>query len=243
MKPPGHDTAPSADSLSAEAKPTDAGDSNPAIRLQLGSKKVTKHLLSVMQHDGGTHTKSIICALGALAGYSCQVSARAQAAAQGLVETANFDFVDGADGNRYFSGEPINRLLVTAECSVFELVKMSVRILTGREPDIDTDEIFTHTFKTLGFESFGKPRIPAEYAPHDNPVNYARNFWPILSPIIREFCPNPDHWPLMLGLSVHEIFSMVREGVDPHAAAQLVMESAIPTSMIELPNFQPLSET
>lgn len=36
---------------------------------------------------------------------------------------------------------------------------------------------------------------------HDTPLNYVEVFWPKFFPMISKFCPNPEHWPILMGLA------------------------------------------
>ena len=61
---------------------------DPMIGAKLGGKEIFERLVRGMKTDRGVHTESLLCALGALAGYACQASLRANALAKGLPETA-----------------------------------------------------------------------------------------------------------------------------------------------------------
>ena len=101
----------------------------------------------------------------------------------------------------------------------------------GTLPDVG--EIFKQVSQTVGTESFGKPRIAPKHAPLDLPLNYVRSLWPALLPTIKEFCPDPRDWSILLGLSVQEAIDAGKKAVDPCTALRLVMESAIPMSKVD----------
>jgi len=206
---------------------------DPLIGAKVGSKEITQRLLSAMKGERGVHIESILCALGALAGYSCQASIRAQAVARGLAETANLVAVDTKDGRRYFFGNHLNKPLAESQYSVWGLVGGGAQH-AGCIKALDVGEIFKHVSETMGSEAFGQPRVPEKHAPQDLPLNYVHTLWPKLLPIIQKFCPNPEHWPVLLGLSIQEVISMGQQVLDPCMASRLVMESAIPMSKVNL---------
>lgn len=208
-------------------------DTDPLIGAKIGSKEVFQRLLGRMKTDRGVHVESLLVALGALAGYACQASLRAQAASRGLPENAVFVSVETKDGKRFFFGDQLNRPLAESKYSVWGLAAAGAQH-AGCSALPDVTEIFKHVSQTVGTAGFGKPRIAPNHAPHDLPLNYVRSLWPALLPTIQKFCPNPEDWPVLLGLSVQEAIDAGRKVVDPCTALRLVMESAIPMSKVNL---------
>ncbi|MCK9609455.1 MAG: hypothetical protein M0R33_23755 [Methylomonas sp.] len=56
---------------------------DPLVGAKLGGKEIFQRLVDGMKNEKGVHIESVLCALGALAGYSCQANLRAQALAKG----------------------------------------------------------------------------------------------------------------------------------------------------------------
>lgn len=206
---------------------------DPLIGAKIGSKEITQRLLTAMKEERGVHIESILCSLGSLAGYACQASVRAQAVTLGLTETANLVTINTKEGKQYFFGDHLNKPLAESQYSVWGLVGGAAQH-AGCATMLNVDEIFKHVSETVGSGDFGKPRVSEKHMPHDLPLNYVRNLWPSLLPIIQKFCPNPEHWPILLGLSIQEVIEMGKQVLDPCTSAQLVMESAIPMSKVDI---------
>ena len=207
--------------------------SDPLVGAKVGSDELTHRLLTVMKDGRGVHLESLLCALGAIAGYACQASVRAEAIAHGLPETALLTPVQTEDGKTYYFGDQLNTSLADSPCSLWAIVSAAIRQAHGsRRPDLT--EIFKHTATAAGTAAFGKPRVPRENAAHDSPVNYVRTLWPALHPLIAKFCPNPEHWPVLIGLSIQQAISTNKSALDPDLALQLVMEAAIPMASVDL---------
>jgi hypothetical protein len=131
---------------------------DPLIGAKVGGKQLAQIMLATMKNEQGVHVESILGALGSLAGYSCQMSVRAQARAQGLDETAPFIRVEGVDGKLYFFGDVLNRPLAE-DHSVWSLAAGEAQ--TAGCMDIpDPGEVFTHVVNTVGGPEFGLPRLP-----------------------------------------------------------------------------------
>lgn len=208
--------------------------SDPLIGAKIGGREITQEIFTKMNGERGVHIESMLCALGALAGHACQAAIRVRNIAQGQPATTGLVAVDTKGGKRYFFGDAINLPLAEGQYSVWVLVATQAqRMGCGQLPDVA--EIFKRAAETVGSDAFGQLRVPPQHLPHDLPINYARKFWPELLPRIRRFCPDPMHWPVLLGFSIQEVIEQGKQVLDPCLAARLVMESAIPVSKEELP--------
>ena len=207
---------------------------DPLIGPKLGCKEVNQRLLNAMKNEkGGVHVESLLCALGALAGYACQANLRAQALEKGMSETAAFMVVEATDGKKYFFGDPLNQVLAESQYSVWGLAAGAAQH-NGCSPLPDIAEMFSHVTSTVGDESFGIPRLPEGHQPGDKPINYLKALWPNLLPVVKQFCQKPSEWPILYGLAVQEIMDMGKGVIAPDLALKIVMESAIPMSKIDL---------
>jgi len=206
---------------------------DPLIGAKIGGKELAQRMMAAMKTERGVHIESILGALGSLAGYSCQASVRAQARAQGHDETAHFVRVEGADGKVYFFGDALNRPLVEDQYSVWGIAAGGAQA-AGCADIPEPDDVFAHVAGTVGSPEFGLPRLPPEHPIHDTPLNYVGAFWPKLFPMISRFCPDPEHWPLLLGLAIQDIMSQGKGVLDPCLALKIVMECAVPMSKVDL---------
>lgn len=206
---------------------------DPLVGAKLGAKEINQRLINAMKNEKGVHVESILCALGALAGYSSQANLRAQALAKGLPDSAVFTIVETADGKKYFFGDPLNQALAESQFSVWSLAAGAAQH-NGCSSLPDLSEIFEYVSKTVGGTEFGIPRIPDGHQPGDTPINYVKALWPNLLPTIKKFCNQPPEWPILFGLAVQEVMDMSKGVIAPDLALKIVMESAIPMSKVDL---------
>jgi hypothetical protein len=208
---------------------------DPLVGAKMGAKEIFQRLVDGMKNEKGVHVESLLCALGALAGYSCQANLRAQALAKGMHEAAAFNVIMTNDGKQYFFGDPLNNALAESQYSIWSLAGGAAQQAGCKEfPDIN--EIFQHTTSALGSEQFGIPRVPEKHRAGDTPINYLSAIWPALFPTVKLFCPNPVDWPILFGLSIQEAISAGRNVIDPGTALKIIMESAIPMSKVDISN-------
>jgi hypothetical protein len=207
--------------------------SDPFIGAKIGSNELTQRLLVSMTGKRGVHLESLLCTLGAIAGYSCQASVRSQSVASGLPETAGLTVVHSEDGKTYYFGDQINKALAESAYSVWAVSGGNAQPANGDER-LDLAEIFAYSAASVGTASFGKPRVPEANCANDLPINYVQRLWPAFKPLIVKYCPNPEHWPVLIALSIQATISMGQSALAPGRALQLVMEAAIPMAAIDL---------
>lgn len=190
-------------------------------------------MLEAMKNEKGVHIESLLCALGALAGYSCQASLRAQAIAKGLPETDALVVVAGENGQSYFFGDPLNQALLESQYSVWALAAGQAQNLGARTLP-DAIEIIKHVTATVGKPEFGAPRMPEGHEPTGTPLSHLKTLWPLMLPVAQRFCPTPPEWPVLFGLAIQETMAMGQSVIEPTLALSVVMESAVPMSKVDL---------
>lgn len=208
---------------------------DPLFGIKKGGKDVANKLFAAMSSDRGIHLESLLCALGSMAGYACQVSVREEfVRQQGRLEKEVFIVVDSTqNGSRYFFGDLLNKPLAESRYSIWSLSSGASQKV-GLTSLIDLHDIFRHVTETLGQTSFGVPRLPPAHVARELPEDYVRHLWPQLFPIAQRYCDKPDQWPILFGVAVQEILFASKGLIDPQLALQIVMESAVPMSKINL---------
>lgn len=224
---------PVAVDMSIAAVETKSAD--PLFGVKKGGKEVAAKLFSAMSSEKGIHLESLLCALGAIAGYACQISVREEFVhQQGRLEKDVFIVVNSKqNGVSYFFGDLLNKPLAESKYSVWSLSSGASQKL-GLQRLIDLHDIFRHVTDTLGQSSFGVPRIPAVHKAKELPISYVQYLWPQLFPLAQRYSKKPGDWPVLFGVAVQEILFASKGLIDPELALQIVMESAVPMSKIYL---------
>ena len=207
--------------------------SDPLVGAKIAGKEIVSRLINGMKNEKGVHVESLLCALGALAGYSCQANLRAQAIARGLDPNAPFQVVKTNDGEEYYFGDPLNEALAEGKLSVWSLAAAAAQD-AGANSLPDLNEIFQHTASVLGSDQFGLPRFPSGHNAGDVPANYLTILWPVIHPVVQKLAGEPILWPVAYGLAVQEVITTGKTAIAPELAVTLVMEAAIPMSKVRL---------
>lgn len=211
---------------------------DPLIGAKVASKEIYIRLVESIKNNKGVHVESLLCALGALAGYSCQVGIRAQAENEQIDADTLFNVITDTSGKKYFFGDLLNRYLVNEKYSVWRLAAGAAQKAGAEKVSYidDINDMFQHTVSSIGTDHFGIPRIPDGHVPGDIPLNYLIKLWPCVFPAAKELCPDPTHWPLMFGFAIQKVIVSGKDIIDPSLALQIVMESSIPMSKVDLPD-------
>jgi hypothetical protein len=217
----------------SDAARADAPSSDALAKVKLGGREVFQRITQGLKNERGVHVESLLACLGALAGYACQAAVRENSASAGASSPENaLTVATGADGRKYFFGDPLNRLLAEDRGSVWSFTAGAVQHLGKPLPDIEG--IFQHVASTVGGAEFGIPRIPAGHRLGDLPINYLKAVWPQLLPIAKRFADEPAHLPMIYGLAIQHAIFAARNLIDPTLAATIAMECAVPMSKVDL---------
>lgn len=221
--------------ISASPENGDAS-SDPLLPVKKAGKEIASKLFQAMSTEKGIHLESLLSALGALAGYACQISVREAYVVQlKRPEKEVFIVVHSKQNDTtYYFGDLLNRPLAESRYSIWSLASGATQKL-GLQELIDLHEIFKHVTDTLGSANFGVPRIDSAHQAKETPLNYVIFLWPQLFPLAQSFCKQPSDWPIAFGVAIQEILYASKDLISPDLALSIVMESAVPMSKIYLP--------
>ncbi len=202
--------------------------------VKTGAQALATEILSAATTDDSVEIGTALAGVGAYAGYICQASIRKEMIeGRGMAENSAFAVFTAANGQTYFFGDLLNKVLAEAELSIWGLASDAVQQL-GAEVTVDVAEIFKHVTATIGTDQFGSPRIPAgQYIGESPLLSYAQQ-WQIWQPLLDQYCTSPTQWALLMGYAIHEMILLSDGLIDPNDALRIVMECAIPMSKVDL---------
>ena len=206
---------------------------DPLVHLKIGAQELVQTLLTSMKTERGVHIESVLAVLGSLGGFCCVDSALKRAAELGRsTRECGIHDVETSDGNRYYMGDPINKLLGERELSLGAMVAGMIHHL-GSEDYPDLGEIAGHVAGTLGGPDFGRPRVPDQHQPGDLPINYVRDLWPLILPQVEHRVPVPLERVTLFGFAAQNVIQMGKDVIPPAVAGKLVMECAVPMAKLD----------
>ena len=199
-------------------------------------------LMDELRSGKDVQPETVLCALGALAGYAAQQAIREAVVKPGkLTIDQAFVVIETRSGDVFFFGDLLNAVIVSKDggqvgsrdkghASIWKIVSDGGYEAGARNlPDV-TDMI-KHCAATVGKEEFGIPRIPHAHMPDLLPREAVRRFWPAARR--RLAGSEPMSWPLHLALAAHKLIVELKHELRPDIAVQIVMEAAVPMSKID----------
>lgn len=206
---------------------------DPLIGLKVGSKEIYNRVAHIFKNERGVHIETLLTALGALSGFSCQMAVRAELFKLGHQnENSVLMNMTTEDGRIYYFGDPLNKLLAENKVSIWTLAAGAAKQV-GCDPLPDVGDMFGYSIKTLGTPEFGIPRVPEKHRSMDTGENIARALWPALKPILDQFCDHPKEWPLIYAMAIQRAIDTGKEVLPPDIALRISMETAIATSKLD----------
>lgn len=181
----------------------------------------------------GVHLESVLSALGATAGFGTQMAIREAYIKTGQTcEQKAFVVVETKDGQKYYYGEALNKLLFEGppgSNTPWDLVSAGAESVGAqRLPDIA--EIVTYNAKTLGTPAFGLPRDPEGHEPHEIPVVALQATWPKVHSILDEHHIQPKMLGWIPAIAAQKVIIQQSKKIAPALSVKIVMESMLPMS-------------
>jgi hypothetical protein len=186
--------------------------------------------------------ESVLCALGALAGYAAQQAIREAVVKPGkLTLDQAFVVIETRSGEVFFFGDLLNAVIVSSEvgkgrardaghASIWKIVS-DAGYEAGAINLPDVIDVIKHCAATVGSQEFGIPRVPDAHMPDLLPREAVSRFWPAARRKLTG--AEPMSWPLHLAMAAHKLIVELKDAIRPDIAVQLVMEAAVPMSKID----------
>ena len=236
IKQSGKGSRPSAPLHSAASTPA-AANEDTGCPPDRATKTVRNMVETAYAGSGDKRIDNVLNALGALAGFGCQMALR-----EAFIDTGKIPMheamieVGTNDGGIYYLGDALNEPLLDCskpgKISVWSLVGGAVEH-TGGEALPDIEELAGHVAGSLGSEEFGIPRLPALHMPEELPFEALKRHWPEYHQAMADLNSEPAWLGWHPALAAQEIILENKEFLSPYLAATIVMEAAVPMSRID----------
>ncbi len=196
-------------------------------------------LIRQMQQNGTLKVETLMSVLGALAGFSTQMAVREKMVNRmGIEEDQVFSIIKTQNDERYFFSDTIDQLLQKDKHSIWYMSASATMRLSGRV-ESSIEEIIRYSVRNLGKESFGVPRLTNQTRPSYLPEYFVENMWYGLQEGLERFTNDPLEWPQIFGIAVQRALLTTKGILDSNTSLRIVLECAVPMSMIDLVPVKP----
>ena len=198
-------------------------------KYQKAADEILDRLINAMR--GGRaeiHPQSLICAVGALAGYSCQKDVRVMFMKKnGLSEDKVFTIMTDKQGRKFYFGDLINEPLVNEKYSVWSMIGGAVKKRGGTLPDVN--DIFRYISYTAGGEQFGRPRACQV---GESMTDYLGRLWLPLAEVAKQYAEDGE-LHIVFGIALQKAVFTAGGSMNVTEAARIAMESAVSMSKVD----------
>jgi hypothetical protein len=94
----------------------------------------------------------------------------------------------------------------------------------------DIPDLLRHVVGTMGWETFGRPRVPPTVSLPELPRAALSRTWPKVVDALRDH--RPAEWPVLLGAAANKITYANRTQLAPPTAVRILLEAAVPMSKL-----------
>jgi hypothetical protein len=235
-------------------------DDETVVNVAIGSLR--ESLLAWLKTERGVHVETLLCSIGALAGFAGQTAAfgrvekRNVPGADATMSTAAFAehlrnanlmlVANTKSGEAFYFGDLISGYIVpqvTNDYSLWNFVAaaaIEAGLNAAELPDYRS--MFQFVAQSVGTTEFGVPRVARQHQPQLAPRAALNLFWPRARFLLtRNDGPGPakdrhvppHYWPLVIDLVARQCVLLSKPTLDLKIAVALLMESAIAMSKVD----------
>ena len=190
-----------------------------------------------IKRGGRIHVETVLTEVGALAGFSAQMSIR-----KSIIEPQQLDAneilaeVVTRNGEKYYFSDSLNWILfenlAQPPYSIWAYVR-GVVPQTGHALLPDIADIVSHAARSIGTARFGVPRLPGEHMPHKLPRVALTEHWSLVQRELAAAGRAPADWPYDLAAAAQWQMLTSRDRLALPLSAKIIMEAAIPMSKVD----------
>lgn len=231
-------------------------ESYAARRGKLATDNLRQMLMRKLKGEMGIHAQTLLCAVGALAGFAAQNAALEQgeilARRRDLVAPRSLLLFTTPKGRRHLFGSWVNAPLLAGYGHAAPLQRFLTEAgeRAGMEPSDAPDFKALEARLSTGVTAsgFGVLKAPRGHAPAAQPGELLKALWPqarriITAPLPLQFPHEPPlseaHWPALLSSLAGRLVSTTSDKPNLRIGMMLVMESAIIASRLDPESVDP----
>ena len=130
----------------------------------------------------------------------------------------------------FFFGEATNQFLFSTASDRVSFLSLAAAALSNASELLDIRELAAYVVRSLGTESFGRPRVLPSVDLPELPRVALRRTWGKATHILDG--QPPVEWPAVLGAAAYAIVNSNRKYLAPPVALKILLEAALPMSKL-----------
>ena len=205
---------------------------DPLVGVKIGSEDIYKSLMLIARDDKNVvNIHDVALYAAGLAGYSCQAAVmETQIIRDKKAFNEVFHLIVSPSGDKFIFGDAINDYLFGNKHSVWNMLKGMYKYMY---PKIGIPAVSPIIKKVTANIVNPDYKVCGEHTPNALSEMYAL-IWKNIYPKMRNYCPNPEEWPVLYSMVLQKAFAQTKGMLDPHIAISFMMEAAIFASKADL---------
>ncbi|RED53435.1 hypothetical protein [Aestuariispira insulae] len=181
-------------------------------------------------------TENLLNALGALAGFGCQVGLRENLIDNGSeTEETLFITIKTENEERFFTGDKLNEALFGDACSgalsVWSLVSRPLRDIGGEL--LDLEDMVRRSAAAMGTAVYGVPKLPQSHLPDELPIEALQQHWGQARALMEDLGVASAGFALVPAFAIGRIIREQQEMLSPYVGVKVAMEAVVPMSRVD----------
>lgn len=214
------------------AKVEEQRKEDPYIGVKLGAEDIYNILCDSMRDsEGKIDANSLLFYTAGLTGYVCQAAVwEKYVVRQKIPVNQVFHVVSTEIGKDFYFGDAINQYVLESQYSVWRLVAGMYQHLYQGAPAPDIIPIVDKIASVIGKEDYKLCGAVSA----DDIIEQYHMIWNSLKPRICRYCAEADEWPILFGLVMQKVMELAKDVVAPEDCINIVMESVIYLSKVDI---------
>ena len=196
-----------------------AKENNPFVVYEATGNDLVYAIFDIAKNDEGVHLEKALGIVGALAGYSCAMSAGLSAEQQ------------EAPKDPLAHAKRIDQLVFGSNSSLYR-VWQSKAVFLGETKTLDFQELVSRHTASIGTPEFGVPQLPVGRFLEEKPLTLLLEHWKDLVIILNRYDEHYAGWPISWAAAGAQLMEMGQSAIPAGEALKILLEYAVPMSRV-----------
>ncbi|SHG81151.1 hypothetical protein SAMN05444003_1039 [Cognatiyoonia sediminum] len=196
-----------------------AKENNPFVVYEATGHDLVYAIFDIAKNDEGVHLEKALGIVGALAGYSCAMSAGLTAEQQ------------DAPKDPAAHAKRIDHLVFGSNSSLYR-VWQSKAVFLGETKTLDFQELVSRHNAQIGTPEFGTAKLPQGRFVEEKPITLLLDHWKDMIGILNRYDEHYAGWPISWAAAGAQLMEMGQSAIPAGEALQILLEYAVPMSRV-----------
>ena len=192
---------------------------NPFVVFEATGNDLVYAIFDCAKNDDGVHLEKALGIAGALAGFACAMTAGLQ------------DEMVLNTSSKMPRRKRIEHILRDSSSSLWNVLSKKADAL-GDGTDYDVASAMQRGFDAADAGTTFDPDMPEGHQLSETPLSLVMDHWYEMLPLLNRYDEHFNSWPVSWAAACAQLMEMGKDAIPPSAALQIMMEYAVPMTLI-----------